>query len=149
MGLRENAGNVTVTLPDEGILDRRKCGEALGKGEGLCTGIPDGKPLTNNIGTNLLTASLIGRQKYLLALTIGRNHDEAPETMIHTPPATFPPNAPSNETNESHNDTQTKWTPTMPSNISPTHPAPPFFPAASTTAGTSAPTSERRTRLHT
>ena len=36
MGLQENAGNVTVTFPDEGILDRQKYGEGLGNGEGLC-----------------------------------------------------------------------------------------------------------------
>ena len=133
MGLRENAGNVTVTLPDEGILDRRKCGEALGKGEGLCTGIPDGKPLTNNIGTNLLTASLIGRQKYLLALTIGRNHDEAPETMIHTPPATFPPNAPLHQTNESCDNSRTSRT-SPPSKLAPPITATLPFSATSTTA---------------
>ena len=44
MELRENACNVTVTLPNKGILDRRKYGEALGKGKGLCTGIPDYLP---------------------------------------------------------------------------------------------------------
>ena len=44
MKLRENACNVTVTLPNKGILDRRKYGEALGKGEGLSTGIPDYLP---------------------------------------------------------------------------------------------------------
>jgi len=38
IGLRENTCNMTVTSPDEGILDRRKYGEALGKGKGLCTG---------------------------------------------------------------------------------------------------------------
>ena len=45
MELQENACNVTVTLPNKGILDRRKYGEALGKGKGLCTGIPDYLPL--------------------------------------------------------------------------------------------------------
>ena len=36
---------MTVTSPDEGISDRRKYGEALGKGRGLHTGIPDYLPL--------------------------------------------------------------------------------------------------------
>ena len=49
MELRENACNVTVTLPNRGILDRRKYGEALGKGKGLCTGIPDYLPKNNDI----------------------------------------------------------------------------------------------------
>ena len=35
---------MTVALSHKGILDRRNYGEALGKGEGLCTGIPDYLP---------------------------------------------------------------------------------------------------------
>ena len=52
IGLRENTCNMTVTSPDEGILDRRKYGEALGKGRGLHTGIPDYLPFL--FSSNLL-----------------------------------------------------------------------------------------------
>jgi hypothetical protein len=52
MELQENAGNVAVTLPDEVFWieksSPKKYGEALGKGEGLCTGIPDYLPKENH-----------------------------------------------------------------------------------------------------
>ena len=47
-GITRKCRQCDCHIARRGILDRKKDGEALGKGEGLCTGIPDWSvPKTN------------------------------------------------------------------------------------------------------